>query len=655
MSEILESSTWESSIYRISKEDLVLGGSPIIEDGLVIEGVANIASQQLTNRTNYLRNRADTATSAITALNVAMASANSNIATAAHRLDILEPIVASITASVVILAGDAATSAQAAATQASNAGVSAAAAAASATAAAASATTAAAAQTYATAAATSATAASASKDAAAISATNASGSKDASATSATASAASAAASSSSATAANTSKTAAATSATNAASSATSAAGSASDASTSAIAAGGSATAANTSAISAAASAAAAIANSVSYYKGLFTSYSNLVAGTSSMIAGNYADVDAGTGLDIKRYIWDVNDSKWVDSGANAAPLTAPAIKALYETNANTNAYTDPEKAKLAGITAGATVNDTDANLKNRANHTGTQAQSTITGLDTALTNVSNQIVVLQNTDTTNFNDLDTRKVDKIIGKGLSTNDYTTVEKTKLTGIATAATANQTDAFLLDRANQTGTQAISTVTGLQTALDSKAVISDGDASLTTTFSSTEISRAFADLTENIGISTNATWDELTRLGTAKVDVVAGKGLSTNDYTTVEKTKLGTTRAAGFDDYFVNATATGTVTMNLSTATYFDLTLTGNTTLAFSNVPTPVNQIFSWVVKVTMGGTLRTWTFPTVTWYTAGGVAPTAPAVGKTVELIFSTTNGTTIVGRVGPST
>ena len=46
------------------------------------------------------------------------------------------------------------------------------------------------------------------------------------------------------------------------------------------------------------------------------------------------------------------------------------------------------------------------------------------------------------------------------------------EKTKLAGIAAGATANQTDAYLLSRANHTGTQAIATVTGLQTALDGK---------------------------------------------------------------------------------------------------------------------------------------------------------------------------------------
>jgi hypothetical protein len=46
------------------------------------------------------------------------------------------------------------------------------------------------------------------------------------------------------------------------------------------------------------------------------------------------------------------------------------------------------------------------------------------------------------------------------------------DKTKIDGIATGATANQTDTYLLSRANHTGAQAISTVTGLQTSLDTK---------------------------------------------------------------------------------------------------------------------------------------------------------------------------------------
>lgn len=48
----------------------------------------------------------------------------------------------------------------------------------------------------------------------------------------------------------------------------------------------------------------------------------------------------------------------------------------------------------------------------------------------------------------------------------------TAPATKLAGIATGATANDTDANLKARANHTGTQAISTVTNLQSSLDAK---------------------------------------------------------------------------------------------------------------------------------------------------------------------------------------
>ena len=52
------------------------------------------------------------------------------------------------------------------------------------------------------------------------------------------------------------------------------------------------------------------------------------------------------------------------------------------------------------------------------------------------------------------------------------------DKTKLDGVAAGATANATDAQLRDRATHTGAQAISTVTGLQTALDGKSATGHG---------------------------------------------------------------------------------------------------------------------------------------------------------------------------------
>ena len=60
-----------------------------------------------------------------------------------------------------------------------------------------------------------------------------------------------------------------------------------------------------------------------------------------------------------------------------------------------------------------------------------------------------------------------------IAEGSTNGVYTLVEKSKLAGIATGATANQTDAYLLARANHTGTQAANTITGLATVATSGA--------------------------------------------------------------------------------------------------------------------------------------------------------------------------------------
>jgi len=77
----------------------------------------------------------------------------------------------------------------------------------------------------------------------------------------------------------------------------------------------------------------------------------------------------------------------ITAAANgSASPSAADVKTLYESNANTNEYDDAEQTKLAGIAAGATANDTDSNLKNRANHTGTQLAATISDFDTEVAN-----------------------------------------------------------------------------------------------------------------------------------------------------------------------------------------------------------------------------------------------------------------------------
>lgn len=72
---------------------------------------------------------------------------------------------------------------------------------------------------------------------------------------------------------------------------------------------------------------------------------------------------------------------------------------------------------------------------------------------------------VRNTINTNFSNLNLNKVEKEVWKWLSTNDYTTIEKNKLSAL-------WDNTFLLNRANHTWSQAISTITWLQTVLDNK---------------------------------------------------------------------------------------------------------------------------------------------------------------------------------------
>lgn len=65
---------------------------------------------------------------------------------------------------------------------------------------------------------------------------------------------------------------------------------------------------------------------------------------------------------------------------------------------------------------------------------------------------------------------------KIQVEDLLEDQITSAERTKLTGIAEGATANQTDAYLLNRANQTGTQPASSISDFNTQVNQ--VITDG---------------------------------------------------------------------------------------------------------------------------------------------------------------------------------
>lgn len=119
-----------------------------------------------------------------------------------------------------------------------------------------------------------------------------------------------------------------------------------------------------------------------HYKGWFPSLTALQTNYPTSDEGAHAFVDDVSGSVL--YIWDVDTTAWVSRIGESTEMTPAQAKVLYESNPDTNAFTDDEKSKLAGIASEATKNNTDATLLSRANHTGTQSISTITGLQTAL-------------------------------------------------------------------------------------------------------------------------------------------------------------------------------------------------------------------------------------------------------------------------------
>lgn len=100
----------------------------------------------------------------------------------------------------------------------------------------------------------------------------------------------------------------------------------------------------------------------SHYRGTYLSLAALQAAVPVGNPGDYADVDLGVGEEVTRYVWDADDGVFVDQKAAPTALTAAQAKSLYESNADTNAFTDAEKSKLAALDpgggGGAEVGDT---------------------------------------------------------------------------------------------------------------------------------------------------------------------------------------------------------------------------------------------------------------------------------------------------------
>lgn len=72
--------------------------------------------------------------------------------------------------------------------------------------------------------------------------------------------------------------------------------------------------------------------------------------TENAVAGSYADVDAGSEEFVQRWIYDVDSGVFVRiASVNGGGDTATTIKAKYESNSDTNAFTDSHKTLLESL------------------------------------------------------------------------------------------------------------------------------------------------------------------------------------------------------------------------------------------------------------------------------------------------------------------
>jgi hypothetical protein len=240
----------------------------------------------------------------------------------------------------------------------------------------------------------------------------------------------------------------------------------------------------------------------SRWKGQFVSEAALNTAFPTTEPGSYADVDPGAEEDVVRYIWDTSDGKWVKQSGVVTSLTSSQVKQLYEANADTNAFTDTEKSKLSGIAAGSQVNT----VTSVAGKTGAVA---LAKADVGLDSVDNTSDANKPVSTAVQTALD-NKVDKVNGKGLSTEDFTNAEKTKLTGIATGAQVN-------------------TVTSVA-GREGEIILTKDDVGLGSVDNT-------SDANKPVSTAVQTALDN-------KVDKVTGKQLSTEDYTTSDRNKLNT---------------------------------------------------------------------------------------------------------------
>jgi hypothetical protein len=227
---------------------------------------------------------------------------------------------------------------------------------------------------------------------------------------------------------------------------------------------------------------------------------------------------------------------------------------------------------------------------------------------------------------------------------------TGADKTKLDGVAAGATANSTDTTLLSRTNHTGAQAISTVTGLQAALDSKeaSLAAGGTAAqylrgdkTWVDFATTVRSTVLTGLSLATSTAADATDSVLAAIGKLQSQVSLRALIASPSFT-------GTATFQGVRETFVTANTGTAYTVANTAGSILNLTLTANCVFT---LPTPASggQFTMLLAQDATGARTATW--PTTTRW-PGGTAPTITGTASRTDVISFVSDGTYWLGFVG---
>jgi hypothetical protein len=237
-------------------------------------------------------------------------------------------------------------------------------------------------------------------------------------------------------------------------------------------------------------------------------------------------------------------------------------------------------------------------------------------------------------------------------------------------VGTSFIANTTGAYHTGVVNAATIQASATFTANATLVNAAAINVVNQTNTATLYVTTSanvgtyltanstVVNAIALTTANLNVSTNT-------FTIGQLSSVANGNIGISNTTPADKLAInGTTNFIGnstisgnqvrtgrlVEGMTNNATASGTVTLDLSTRNVFNLTLTGNTTIAFSNPPSAGNaQMITIITRQDATGS-RTLTWPaSVKWsYSQNPVIATTPNYAD-VFTLMTIDGGTTYAG------